>query len=87
MYGKVGYKAKIFSIGTTACSVDYGVYENIENQNTGEEGTAFGVQVVQKISDYSTELFAAWRGFELEDSSDADYEPISIALAGVRLKF
>ncbi|XOF32963.1 MAG: hypothetical protein ACL93V_13210 [Candidatus Electrothrix sp. YB6] len=87
MYGKIGYKAKIFSPGATACSVDYGVYENIGNQNTGEEGTAFGVQVVQKISAYNTELFAAWRGFELEDSSDADYEPISIALTGVRLKF
>ncbi|WP_339136201.1 MAG: porin [Candidatus Electrothrix sp. GW3-4] len=87
MYGKIGYKTKIFSAGSTACSFDYGVYSNIENQDTEEEGTAFGVQVVQKFSDYNTELFAAYRNFELEDNTGADYEPITLALAGVRLKF
>ena len=53
----------------------------------GEEGTAYGVQLVQKYSDWNTELFAAYRIFELEDDSNADYEDISIAMAGVRLKF
>ena len=87
MYGKVGYKTKIFSVGSTACSFDYGVFENIKKQNTEEEGTAYGVQVVQKLSDYNTELFAAYRNFELEDNTGADYEPISLAMAGARLKF
>ncbi|MCI5140730.1 MAG: hypothetical protein D3909_03175 [Candidatus Electrothrix sp. ATG1] len=87
MYGKIGYKTKIFSVGSTACSFDYGVYSNIENQDTEEEGTAYGVQAVQKLSDYNTELFAAYRNFELEDNTGADYEPISLVLAGARLKF
>ncbi|MCI5124728.1 MAG: hypothetical protein D3925_09685 [Candidatus Electrothrix sp. AR5] len=87
MYGKVGYKAKIFSIGSTACSFDYGVFSNIENQDIEEEGTAYGVQVVQKLSEYNTELFAAYRNFELEDNTSADYEPITLAMGGVRLKF
>jgi predicted porin len=87
MYGKVGYKAKLFSAGSTALSFDYGVFSNIENQDTGEEGTAYGVQCVQKLSDYNTELFAAYRNFELEDNTDADYEPISLAMAGARIKF
>ncbi|MCW5209640.1 porin [Desulfobulbus sp. US1] len=87
MYGKIGYKAKIFSAGSTACSFDYGVFSNIKNQDTEEEGTAYGVQVVQKLSDYNTELFAAYRNFELEDNTAADYEPITLAMGGVRIKF
>lgn len=87
MYGKIGYKTKIFSIGSTACSFDYGVFENIEHQNTEEEGTAYGIQVVQKLSDYNTEIFAAYRNFELEDNSTSDYEPISLAMTGARIKF
>jgi len=87
MYGKVGYKTKIFSIGSTACSFDYGMFENVEKQNTEEEGTAYGVQVVQKLSDYYTEIFAAYRNFELEDNTTSDYESISLAMVGARLKF
>ncbi|MGB5687201.1 MAG: hypothetical protein WBM35_15435 [Candidatus Electrothrix sp.] len=87
MYGKIGYKAKLFSAGSTACSFDYGVFSHIENQDIEEEGTAYGVQVVQKLSDYNTELYAAYRNIELEDNTGADYEPITLALAGVRLKF
>jgi len=87
MYGKIGYKTKIFSVGSTACSFDYGVYSNIENQDTEEEGTAYGVQLVQKLSEYNTEIFAAYRNFELEDNTGADYEPVTLALAGARIKF
>ncbi|CAK8723336.1 Outer membrane protein (Porin) [Candidatus Electrothrix laxa] len=87
MYGKIGYKTKIFSVGSTACSFDYGVFSNIENQDTEEEGTAYGVQVVQKLSDYNTEVYAAYRNFELEDNTGADYEPITLAMGGVRFKF
>ena len=87
MYGKVGYKAKIFSLGSTACSFDYGVFSHIENQDIEEESTAYGVQVVQKLSEYNTELFAAYRNLELEDNTSADYEPITLTMAGVRLKF
>jgi predicted porin len=87
-YGKIGWKFDhLLPCGSTAISVDYGVYENIKHQDMGEEGTAYGVQLVQKYSDWNTELFAAYRTFELEDDSNADYEDISIAMAGVRLKF
>jgi hypothetical protein len=88
MYGKIGYKFKdLFAIGSTALSFDYGVYENIKNQDAEEEGIAYGVQLVQKLSDWNSELFASYRNFELEDNTSADYEPISVILAGVRIKF
>ncbi|MCI5221817.1 MAG: porin [Candidatus Electrothrix sp. AR4] len=87
MYGKVGYKTEFFSIGSSALSCDYGVYKNIKNQDAAEEGTAYGVQLVQRFSAYSTDLYAAYRNLEVEDNTSADYEPISIMLAGARIKF
>ncbi|MCW5201133.1 porin [Desulfobulbus sp. F4] len=87
-YGKIGWKVEdLLSCGSTAFSFDYGVYENVKHQNKGEEGTAYGLQLVQKLSDYSTELYAAWRNYSLEDSSSADYDDISILMAGARIKF
>jgi predicted porin len=88
MYGKIGWKFdKLVSVGSTAVSFDYGVYENVKHQDKGEEGTAFGLQLVQKVSDWNTELYAAWRNCSLEDSADTEYDDISILMAGVRLKF
>jgi hypothetical protein len=88
MYGKIGYKCDtLFSVGSTAISVDYGVYENIKKQNIGQEGTAMGVQFVQQISAYSSELYAAYRSFELDDNTGADYESISVLFAGARVRF
>lgn len=87
-YGKIGWKCdKLLPYGSTAFSVDYGVYENIKHQDKGEEGTAYGVQLVQKLSDWNTELFAAYRNFALEDNTGADYDDISLVMAGARLKF
>ena len=88
MYGKIGYKCDtLFSVGSTAISVDYGVYENTKKQNIGQEGTTMGVQFVQQISAYSSELYAGYRTYELEDNTSADYDNISALFAGARVKF
>jgi len=88
MYGKIGYICdKMFSVGPTAFSVDYSVDENIKRQNKEEEGTAYGVQLVQKLSAYSTELYAAYRSYKLEDNTKADYDDITVVMGGARLKF
>lgn len=88
MYGKAGYIFKhLVPVGSTAVSVDYGVFENAKKQDIGQKGTATGVQLVQKLSDWSTELFAAYRGYQLEDDTKADYDDINIVLGGARFKF
>lgn len=88
MYGKIGYICdKMFSVGSTAISVDYSVDENIKRQNKDEEGTAYGVQLVQKLSAYSTELYAAYRNYALDDNTGADYEDITVVMGGARIKF
>lgn len=88
VYGKIGYKfGQLFSVGSTAVSVDYGVYKNSDNQIIDEDGTATGIQLVQELSDYSTDLFAGYRLFSLEDNTGADYEDISVIMAGARFSF
>jgi predicted porin len=88
MYGKAGYIFKpLVPVGSTAVSVDYGVYENAEKQDISQKGTAAGVQLVQKLSDWSTDLSAAYRGYQLEDDTQADYDDISIVMGGARFKF
>lgn len=87
MYGKIGYLFDKFSVGSTAVSVDYGVYENAKKQDIEQKGTAVGVQLVQTLSDWSTELFAAYRGYALEDNTGADYEDICVMMGGARFKF
>ncbi len=88
MYGKVGYICNnIFSVGSTAISADYSVDENIKRQNKDEKGTAYGVQFVQKLSAYSTELFAAYKNYQLEDNTSADYDDIVVVMSGARFKF
>ncbi|MCI5224067.1 MAG: porin [Candidatus Electrothrix sp. AR4] len=86
-YSKIGYKMDLISAGSTAFSFDYGIYENIGTMDAEQEGTLMGVQFVQKFSTYSSELFVAYRNWEVEDKSGAEYEPISIMLAGARIKF
>ena len=88
MYFKIGHLCKeYFSIGSTAVSVDYGVYENVKNQTTGEEGTVYGVQLVQSLAAWNTDLYAAYQSFELEDTTAADYEAVNVMMVGARIKF
>jgi hypothetical protein len=88
MYGKAGYVFnQLLPVGSTAVSVDYGVYENIRKQDVNQKGTATGVQLVQKLSDWSTDLFAAYRAYELEDDTGAAYDDISVVMGGARFKF
>lgn len=87
-YGKIGWKCdQLFSVGSTAVSVDYGIYKNGTALDIEQEATAIGAQFVQELSDYSTQLYAGYRAFSLEDNTGADYEDISVVMAGARLSF
>lgn len=88
LYGKIGYKFdKLFSIGSTAVSIDYGVFDNDAVLDADQEATAVGVQFVQELEKYSTQLYAGYRVFSLEDNTSADYEDITVVVAGARFSF
>lgn len=83
-YGKIGYIAKITEIGPTAFSFDYGTYDAAaQNQ---DEASAYGLQLVQKLSDYSTELYIGYRTYQLDRPTE-DYADIMAVMGGARIKF
>ena len=88
IYGKLGYQCnRLTSLGTTAVSLDYGLFNNAADLAMEQEATALGVQFVQDLTDYSAALFAGYRLLSLEDKSGADYEDISVVMAGAKFSF
>ena len=83
-YGKLGYMTEIWSVGKTAMSIDYGKFE--DQAMEGDDGDSMGVQFVQTLKDWYTELYVGYRLFSL-DRDNADLHDINAVLAGMRLKF
>ncbi len=88
-YFKVGYKFKAFSCGSTAVSVDYGVFDDFSDEK--DEGTVYGLQIVQKVTDINTEFYLGFRNFELDRTAAVyaavDVNDIQTTMAGARFKF
>ncbi len=88
-YFKAGYKFDTFSFGSTAVSVDYGIFDDFDAE--GDEGTVYGFQLVQKVKDINTEFYLGFRNFELDRDSvtyaNVDLDDIQTTMAGARFKF
>ncbi len=83
-YGKIGYKASLFSPGISAFVIDYGQYNDFVANN--DDGETFGVGFVQNIKDWGTEFYIAYRLYQL-DRDNTDFDDVNSAMAGARLKF
>ncbi len=83
-YSKLGYRADIFSLGKTSFSVDYGKNENIANN--GDKATTWSVAAVQDMSSWGTEVYLAFRNYQLE-SDQTSFDDVNAVLAGARVKF
>lgn len=83
-YGKLGYIAKIFAVGSTNFAIDYGQYHEMERAD--DEADTFGIMVVQNLRELGTEIYASFRTFSLEQSN-ADMEDIDIFMTGARIRF
>ena len=81
-YGKLGYIALLFPIGTSHVSIDYGEYDD----GLGDQGTARGAQFVQRFKDWGAEVYAGYRNYDL-DRPGAPVDDIDAVLAGARVKF
>lgn len=86
-WGKLGHNAKLFPIGMTAFSVDYGEYDDIRMNK--DEAKTIGFGVVQYLKDWNTEVYCGFRHYELDRTTvvPVDYDDIDAAMAGVRIKF
>ena len=83
-YGKVGYNANLISAGQTAFAVDY--YQGNDFNTVGSESKSYGVAVQQKIDSLNTEVYLAYRTYELTETATS-YNDIDSVLFGARWKF
>jgi hypothetical protein len=83
-YGKLGYRADVFPVGITALSVDLGQFDDVSAN--GDEALAAGLQLVQNLDDFGTDLYLGYRFYRL-DRSATSLEDINAVLTGARVKF
>ncbi|MBU0960520.1 MAG: hypothetical protein KKH60_03255 [Proteobacteria bacterium] len=83
-YGKLGYRAKLFSPGESAFSIDYGTWNDFSKNN--DEVKSLGIAYVQNVKDWGTEFYVAYRLHEL-DRTNHDYDNVNALMAGARIKF
>jgi len=84
IYGKLGWDTSFFSFGQTGFGIDYTYGENVDAQ--GDEGTSFGFAAIQLLDDFSTELYAQLRYFDL-DRTGTSFDEIIVGTVGARVKF
>lgn len=83
-YTKLGYKAKLFAPGISAFSVDYGMWNDFDQNDN--EAESFGFAFVQDIADWGTEFYVAYRLYTL-DSEGSDFDDVNSVMGGARIKF
>jgi hypothetical protein len=90
-FGKVGYQMKALSYGSTSFAVDYGQYDDIigaSSLDTQYDGDLWGAEMVQKLDAINTEVYLAYRLYELDDNvNNTDYDNVAVLLSGARFSF
>ncbi len=84
IYGKLGYQTQLNDLGFTAFSVDYGQYD--EMQAVNEDGTSWGIQALQKIAAWNTDIYITFRNFNLNNAA-LNVNDVNVVLTGVRFQF
>ncbi len=83
-YGKVGYIAQLFDLGSTAFAIDYGRFEEMKEND--DKGDTIGVLAVQKLKNWNTEVYFGYRHYELVRDG-TDFDDIDALMSGLRIKF
>ena len=83
-YIKAGWIGDIFTVGSTALSIDY--YDGQDFVTDGSSSQAFGVSAVQTFKDLDLEVYAGWRSYEYADDA-ATYQDAESVLLGARWRF
>ncbi len=83
-YGKLGYIAKLNSLGNTNFAVDYGRYEDVA-QN-GDSFDTIGVQAVQEIESIGSSMYVSYRYHSL-DRTGSSFDDIHAVMSGMLVAF
>lgn len=88
-YGKLAHETKFWETGTTAFGIDYGKWDDVSHTlGIGDDASSYGIGIVQNVTDWSTEFYAAYRIYTLERSGViAEFEDIQTFWGGLRFKF
>ncbi|MDF1716445.1 MAG: porin [Antarcticimicrobium sp.] len=84
-YVKLGYKADLFAIGSTAVSLDF--YSGDDLVTPGSESESYGLAVVQNIDRLNMETYLGYREYSYEDTSATAYNDLTAVIFGARWKF
>jgi hypothetical protein len=85
-YGKLGYMADFWSVGTTAFAIDYGKYDEFDHVKDGEAST-YAIYIVQNLKNWGTELYTGYRIYTLDNRTTEDFDDIGVFFLGMRVKF
>ena len=85
VFVKAGWLAKLFSVGSTAFSVDYTRSENFPTEN--DDGYSVGVAAVQGFEKYGTDLYALYRLYSLDRDLEPEVHDMGVFSIGARVKF
>jgi hypothetical protein len=83
-YGKIGYIAQLFDLGSTAFTIAYGKFEEMKEND--DKGDTIGVLAIQKLKNWNTEVYFGYRHYEL-DRTGTDFDNINAFMSGLRIKF
>jgi hypothetical protein len=84
-YIKAGWLHDFFAFGTSAFSIDFGYDKDAPGD--GDEGKTIGVVALQHIRGYGTELFAGFRGYDLDQGDGPNVSTIYVGTMGTRVRF
>ena len=84
VYGKLGYKADWFSVGTTALAIDY--YSGQDQTSLGSDSDSFGIGIVQSFDKSNIEAYLGYRDYSLTETTET-YQDASSIMFGARWKF
>ncbi len=84
LYTKLGYQMKLNSFGPTNVSASWEKDDNLAADS--DTATAWGLQLVQGLEGYGTELYVAYTNYGL-DRTGVSYKDISTGYVGAVVKF
>jgi hypothetical protein len=84
-YIKAGWLHDFFAFGTSAFSIDFGYDKDAPGD--GDEGKTIGLVALQHIRGYGTELFAGFRGYDLDQGDGPNVSTIYVGTMGTRVRF
>lgn len=82
-YAKVGWKGDLIATGPSAFSIDY--YDGNDIAEDDSSSRAFGLSVVQTITEMDMEVYFGYRGYSYDDA--ASYQDADSFLLGARYTF